>query len=219
MYLTWVLRGRASLNCEIRWTRPALLREFVRRDRGGRGWHIPEELSGTHEHFAVRFFLLLAIGVLAAAVAGFAQTGPYQGSASAGPPTGPDRCHCRSTTPENGAALQPRAELPLRRLRSAPRAQNIVARSVLFPNLSGGLRENAQQIDLQSFGFNFKFPASTGINFPAVVGPFNYFDLRAYLVAARRRRERDSQLPVGSRSAARRGALRRRIRGKSSCTW
>jgi outer membrane protein TolC len=58
---------------------------------------------------------------------------------------------------------------------------SVVARSVLFPNFSGGLRENAQQIDLQSFGFNFKFPPSLGINFPAVVGPFNYFDLRAYL--------------------------------------
>ena len=53
---------------------------------------------------------------------------------------------------------------------------------MLFPVLSGqAFRENAQQIDLQSFGFNFKFPASTGIAFPAVVGPFNYFDLRTYL--------------------------------------
>ncbi|HLJ23720.1 MAG TPA: TolC family protein [Candidatus Acidoferrales bacterium] len=128
----------------------------------------------------VRLFLLLAIVVPAAAVAGWAQTGPYQGSASAGPPTG-------QTMP---LSLDEALKMGLRynlggitAEASSERAQGqkIVARSVLYPDFSGGFRENAQQTDLQSFGFNFKFPPSTGINFPAVVGPFNYFDLRAYL--------------------------------------
>ena len=36
------------------------------------------------------------------------------------------------------------------------------ARSVLYPNLSGGFRENAQQIDLQSFGFISNFLPARG---------------------------------------------------------
>ena len=126
------------------------------------------------------FYFLLAIVVPATAVAGWAQTGAYQGSASAGPPTG----QTMSLSLDDALKMGLRYNLGgITAEASFERAQgqNIVARSVLFPNLSGGLRENAQQIDLQSFGFNFKFPASTGINFPAVVGPFNYFDLRAYL--------------------------------------
>ncbi len=34
---------------------------------------------------------------------------------------------------------------------------------------------------MASYGFKFKFPPSLGINFPNIVGPFNYFDLRGYL--------------------------------------
>jgi outer membrane protein TolC len=127
-----------------------------------------------------RFFLILAVGVLSAAVTSPAQTGPYQGSASAGPATG----QAMSLSLDEALKMGLRYNLGgITAEESSERAkgQNIVARSVLFPDLSGGLRENAQQIDLQSFGFNFKFPASTGIAFPTVVGPFNYFDLRAYL--------------------------------------
>ena len=49
-----------------------------------------------------------------------------------------------------------------------------VARSVLLPNLSSGLREVEQQSYLRAFGIQVPF-------IPAVVGPFNYFDLRATL--------------------------------------
>jgi outer membrane protein TolC len=59
--------------------------------------------------------------------------------------------------------------------------QKIVVRSALYPNLSGGVRENVQQIDLASFGFKFNFPPALGITIPNIVGPFNFFDLRGYL--------------------------------------
>jgi outer membrane protein TolC len=52
--------------------------------------------------------------------------------------------------------------------------QSRVARSGLLPNLSGQLREQFQQTNLAAFGFNFP-------NVPTIVGPFNYFDLRATL--------------------------------------
>lgn len=55
-----------------------------------------------------------------------------------------------------------------------------VARSVLLPNVSGGLSETVEQLDLQAVGFRFKLPVP-GVSIPAVVGPFNYFDLRASL--------------------------------------
>jgi len=60
------------------------------------------------------------------------------------------------------------------------RGQARVARSSLLPNLNGYLREAVQQTDLTALGFRFNihFP---GISIPSIVGPFNYFDLRATL--------------------------------------
>jgi outer membrane protein TolC len=52
--------------------------------------------------------------------------------------------------------------------------QERVARSVLLPNLSSSLREVEQQTNLRALGVQVPF-------IPAVVGPFNYFDLRATL--------------------------------------
>ncbi len=49
-----------------------------------------------------------------------------------------------------------------------------VARSVLLPNLNGYLREAAQQTDLAAEGLRVPF-------IPRIVGPYNYFDLRATL--------------------------------------
>jgi outer membrane protein TolC len=57
----------------------------------------------------------------------------------------------------------------------------IVERSQLVPNLSSYLREVDQQINLASFGFKFTAPPGSGFSIPSVVGPFNYFDLRAGL--------------------------------------
>ncbi|MFN7996811.1 MAG: TolC family protein [Bryobacteraceae bacterium] len=58
-------------------------------------------------------------------------------------------------------------------VRSA-QGQRAAVRSTLLPNVNGYLHETAQQTSLQALGV--KFP---GI--PTVVGPFNYFDLRATL--------------------------------------
>ncbi len=52
--------------------------------------------------------------------------------------------------------------------------QQRVARSSLLPNVSASLRENVQQVSLAAGGIRVPF-------IPAVVGPFNYFDLRATL--------------------------------------
>ncbi|HEY2383421.1 MAG TPA: TolC family protein [Terriglobia bacterium] len=54
------------------------------------------------------------------------------------------------------------------------------ARSNLLPNVNGSLGETVQQSDLKAFGLRLNSPIP-GFNIPAVVGPFNYFDLRARL--------------------------------------
>jgi hypothetical protein len=49
--------------------------------------------------------------------------------------------------------------------------------SELLPNLHGNIEENVQTQSLSALGLNGKiFPAA-----PRVIGPFNYFDARAYL--------------------------------------
>jgi outer membrane protein TolC len=58
------------------------------------------------------------------------------------------------------------------------RGQVRVARSSLLPNLNGSLREVVQQTNLRAMGIRVSAP---GFSLPSVVGPFNYFDLRATL--------------------------------------
>jgi outer membrane protein TolC len=53
--------------------------------------------------------------------------------------------------------------------------------SSLLPNLTTSSYINGSQVDLAEFGFTFKIPASAGFSIPSVVGPFGYFDSRAYL--------------------------------------
>ena len=53
--------------------------------------------------------------------------------------------------------------------------QTLVARSALLPNLTGDLAETVQQISLATSGVR----SIPGVHVPAVVGPFNYMDLRA----------------------------------------
>jgi outer membrane protein TolC len=55
-----------------------------------------------------------------------------------------------------------------------------VARSALLPNLNSGLNETVQQTNLEAMGIRISVPIR-GFTFPTVVGPFNYFDLRARL--------------------------------------
>jgi outer membrane protein TolC len=126
-----------------------------------------------------RIFLLM-IGIFASAITGMAQVGPFQGSASSGPATD------QPLSLSLDEALKMGLHYNLGGITAEQSSQrsvgeNIVVRSALYPDFSGGLRENVQQIDLSSFGFKFKFPPSLGINIPNIVGPFNFFDFRAYM--------------------------------------
>ncbi|MGI8746203.1 MAG: TolC family protein [Bryobacteraceae bacterium] len=60
------------------------------------------------------------------------------------------------------------------------RGQQRVARSSLLPNLNGALRESVQQTNLKALGVRIQLPFP-GVSIPSIVGPFNYFDLRATL--------------------------------------
>jgi outer membrane protein TolC len=129
--------------------------------------------------FRHRLFALF-LGILALGLPARAQNDPFQGSAGATAP---------SAQPI-ALSLDEALKMGLRynlggidALEASERAKGgeIVARSVLYPDLSGGLRENVQQIDLSSFGFKFSFPPALGIHIPNIVGPFNFIDLRAYL--------------------------------------
>lgn len=60
------------------------------------------------------------------------------------------------------------------------RGQTKIARSALLPNLSASLSETVQQTNLQALGVRFDVPIP-GFSAPTIVGPFNYFDLRASL--------------------------------------
>jgi outer membrane protein TolC len=57
----------------------------------------------------------------------------------------------------------------------AAQAARLTALSALLPNLTAQVSENVQQINLKAFGFS-GFP---GIR--SIVGPFGFFDVRAYL--------------------------------------
>lgn len=60
------------------------------------------------------------------------------------------------------------------------RGQAKVVRAALLPNLNAALSETIQQTNLRALGVRFNSPIP-GISIPSVVGPFNYFDLRARL--------------------------------------
>jgi len=60
------------------------------------------------------------------------------------------------------------------------RGQSKIARSTLLPNLNASLSETVQQTNLQAVGLHFNSPIP-GFSVPTVVGPFNFFDLRASL--------------------------------------
>ncbi len=60
-------------------------------------------------------------------------------------------------------------------------AQRIAARSSLLPSVSASASENAAKVDLQAEGFSVSAFGATGLNFPATVGPFHYYDVRGTL--------------------------------------
>jgi outer membrane protein TolC len=59
------------------------------------------------------------------------------------------------------------------------RGQARVARSSLMPNLNSYLRESVQQVDLAAYGLRLGVPAFLHFSIPTIVGPYNYYDLRA----------------------------------------
>jgi len=170
--------GDASLNCKI--GRPALPPPWIANTEcGRRDWSILKNRAVLMRISRFCFFLLI-LGIFAPVATGLAQTGAFQGSASSGPPSDQPLSLSLDEALKRGLRYN-LGGITAEESSQRSKGENIVVRSALYPDFSGGLRENAQQIDLQSFGFNFKFPPSTGINFPTVVGPFNYFDLRVYL--------------------------------------
>ena len=56
------------------------------------------------------------------------------------------------------------------------RGQRLRALSALLPQVSGGVSETVEQLNLKTVGFNFSAP---GFSIPTIVGPFHYTDLRA----------------------------------------
>jgi outer membrane protein TolC len=60
----------------------------------------------------------------------------------------------------------------------AARGQRWQQLSALLPHLSAAPYADVSQVNLAEFGFSFHFP---GFNIPTVVGPFSYFDARAYV--------------------------------------
>jgi outer membrane protein TolC len=53
--------------------------------------------------------------------------------------------------------------------------------SSLLPNLTTSSYMDGSQSFLPEFGFSFKVPPGLGFSIPSVVGPFSYFDTRAYV--------------------------------------
>jgi len=118
--------------------------------------------------------------MILASVPTFAQSGSFQGSVSSGAPSDQPLSLSLDDAIQRGLRYNLGGIDSEQSLRQA-QGESIVTRSQLLPNLSGGLRETVQQIDLASFGFKFSVPPSLGFSFPTIVGPFNYFDLRGYL--------------------------------------
>jgi len=59
--------------------------------------------------------------------------------------------------------------------------QSRVVRSALLPNVNGTLQETVEQLNLRASGLRFNLPPIAGFTIPSIVGPFNFFDLRARL--------------------------------------
>lgn len=59
--------------------------------------------------------------------------------------------------------------------------QSRVVKSALMPNLNGSLAETVEQLDLKATGLRLNVPPILGFSVPTIVGPFNFFDLRARL--------------------------------------
>ena len=114
------------------------------------------------------------------AASGFAQAAAFQGSVGAGAATDQPLPLSLDNAIERGLRYNLGTITSQQSARVA-QGQSISVRSQLLPNVTGGLRESVQQIDLAALGFKLKFPPTLGFSAPNIVGPFNYFDARARL--------------------------------------
>ena len=60
------------------------------------------------------------------------------------------------------------------------RGQSKVARSALLPNVNANISETVEQLNLNASGLRISSPIP-GFSIPSIVGPFNFFDVRATL--------------------------------------
>ena len=101
--------------------------------------------------------------------------GPYSGSVQNGKASG------TAVSLSLGDAIRQGLQYNLGSITSAQgvrqaQGQRYEALNALLPQINGVLREDVQQTDLAALGLKFNFP---GV--PKIVGPYNYFDLRATL--------------------------------------
>ena len=104
--------------------------------------------------------------------------GPYAGSVSGSAKPFSGKLSLREAI-DRGLEYNLGAEGLTQALRQA-RGQTRVARAPLMPNINGYMRETVQQSNLAALGFRISLPIR-GFSIPTIVGPFNYYDLRASL--------------------------------------
>jgi hypothetical protein len=76
--------------------------------------------------------------------------------------------------------------------------QRLSARSSLLPTISAGLTENAAKVNLAAEGFSASAFGNPALNFPTVVGPFHYYDMRGSLQQTLMDFHGAAQLPFGA---------------------
>jgi outer membrane protein TolC len=101
--------------------------------------------------------------------------GPYTGSVENGKATGTTISLALADAIRQGLQYNLGSVTSAQGIRQA-QGERYSALNALLPQVNSYLREDIQQTDLAALGFRFNFP---GI--PKVVGPYNYFDLRATL--------------------------------------
>jgi outer membrane protein TolC len=105
--------------------------------------------------------------------------GPYAGSASSTPAIPFNGKLSLRDAIERGLAYN-LGSVGLNEILRQVRGQDRATRSALLPNISSTVTEAVQQTNLRAAGVKFNAPIP-GVNFPTIVGPFNYTDFRARL--------------------------------------
>jgi outer membrane protein TolC len=132
-------------------------------------------LTRIHENLLNRrYWVAFGLGLLfASALAG--QHSQFQGSV----PTGTASSTPLALTLRDAIARGNKANLGLLVSDSASesaRGQRLRALSALLPQVTGGVSETVEQLNLKTIGFTFSIP---GVALPSIVGPFHYTDVRA----------------------------------------